>query len=366
MNEDLFQLRDATWKAPLVQTAPALSERKLWVGDRLPDFVLPDPKGVLGYFYQTVSGTPTVLVLVFNTSKQDQWDEIKGFARLAPAFREAGADLFIVSNDGIESLDMVSKIIPEHARWFADIKGVVNLGLRAGAQFPFKGVVCFVLDGNQRVMAVRGLEAKLAEWAIEELKARPTEPPHRMQTSAPVLILPEILEQEDCRALLDHLRKSDAAKGSVPIGDVALAERITRLLYRRIGLEVEKAFGVDDFVFELIGFRQDAAGSTAAGHDAVGSSAAADRRREVNDPAVEGRSYFMLLDLDGAYEGGEVCFPEYAPHLHRLQTGGALVHAGTILRELRPVVSGSRSLLLGILRRAAKPEPQVKTPPQSR
>src|SRR5713101_6493982 len=100
-------------------------ERLLWSGDRVPDFVLPDPDGQLRYFYQTVTGSPTVLVMAANTARQDQWDEIKGFAALAPALREAGAALMIVSNDGIESLSMVAKIIPEHALWLADIKGVV-------------------------------------------------------------------------------------------------------------------------------------------------------------------------------------------------------------------------------------------------
>jgi hypothetical protein len=320
-------------------------ERLLWSGDRLPDFVLPDPQGELRFFYQTITGAPTVLVLAANTAVQDQWDEIKGFATLAPTLHEMGAGLTIISNDGIESLSMVAKIIPEHALWLADIKGVVNLGLRTAALFPFTGVACFVLDGNQRIVAARGPAPGQADWALAMLKAQPSEPPHRLSAMAPILLLPGALDAEDCRQLLDRMPAGDAAGGSAPLGEPALAERIGKVLLRRIGPEVEKAFSFDDFVFD----------SFMLGWENAIPSAGADRRREVVDPAVEGRSFSLILDLaDGAYEGGDILFPEYGPHSYRPGTGGALVYAGTMLRELRPVSSGRRSLLSATLRRPPK------------
>src|SRR5260221_6967144 len=201
-------------------------ERLLWLGDRVPDFVLPDPRGELRYFYEGGTGSPVVLVLAANTARQDQWDEIKGFAALAPALHEAGADLMIVSNDGTESLAIVSRVIPEHARWLADIKGVVNVGLRAGALFPFTGVVCFVLDGNQRIIAVRGPEPGQAEWALAALKSRTREPAHGLSLMAPVLLLQGILDSEDCGRLLNLMSSTSPASGVVPIEGAALAAQI--------------------------------------------------------------------------------------------------------------------------------------------
>lgn len=134
----------------------APGERLLAAGDRLPDFVLPDPSGRHRFFYQTVTGAPVAFFLFANTAKQDQWDEMKELVAVSADIRAAGADLFIVSNDGTESLEMIAKAIPEHAIWLADIKGVVNMGLRTAALFPFTGVACFVLDGNQRIVALRG------------------------------------------------------------------------------------------------------------------------------------------------------------------------------------------------------------------
>jgi hypothetical protein len=315
-------------------------ERLLGLGDRIPNFMLPDPQGELRLLYQAIAGWPSVLLLAANTAMQDQWDEIKGFAAAAPALHAAGVRLMIVSNDGIESLAMVAKIIPEHAHWLADIKGVVNLGLRQGALFAFTGAVCFVLDSNQRIVGVRAAEPGHADWALAMLKARPGDSPQRLSTTAPILLLPAVLDGEDCAALLKQISDANTPGGSAAIADKALAERIVRILLRRIGPEVEKAFSFDDFVFESLVLRWD------------DSAAPADRRTEVDDPAVQGRSFSLIVDLAGeAYEGGDILFPEYGPHSYRPGSGGALVFAGTLLRELRPVSAGRRSLLVATLRR---------------
>ncbi len=319
-------------------------DRLLAAGDRLPDFVLPDPSGQLRFFYQTVTGRPIVLALFANTAMQDQWDEVKQLASVNDAIHEAGADLIIISNDGTESLEMVAKIIPEHALWLADIKGVVNMGLRTAALLPFTGVVCFLLDGNQRISALRGLEKGQGVWALGVLQAMTREEPHLLKQAAPVLVLPAVLEPADCARLLALVPADALASGSAGVADKAVADEITRLLLRRIGLEIEKAFSFDDFSIDSLSLRWDAPGGPA------------ERRREINDPAVEGRPFQLVIDLDSAgYEGGAIGFSEYGPHSYRPGTGGAIVHAGTLLRELSPVGTGRRCLLTATLKRSGKP-----------
>lgn len=330
---------------PAPVQAPS-GERLLAAGDRLPDFVLPDPGGQLHFFYQTVTGRPVVFFLFANTAKQDQWDEMKELASLNEAIHEAGADLIIVSNDGIESLAMVAKTIPAHAVWLADINGVVNMGLRTAALFPFSGVVSLVLDGNQRIVAVRGLEKAQASWALGVLQAMSREEPHQLNQVAPVLVLPAVLDPADCARLLALIPADAPPSGSVSVADKAVTEATTKLLLRRIGLEIEKAFSFDDFSIESLSVRWDSAG------------ASGERRREINDPAVEGRPFQLVVDLDnGGYEGGAIGFSEYGPHSYRPGTGGAIIHAGTLLRELMPVTSGRRCLLTATLKRQAARAP---------
>ena len=321
---------------------PPPGERLLAAGDRLPDFVLPDPKGTLRFFYQSVTGAPAVFFLAANTAMEDQWDEVKELAGQAAAIRAGGADLFIVSNDGIESLEMVSKIIPEHAIWLADIKGVVNLGLRSAAQFLLSGTACFVLDSNQRIVAARGHSAGQATWALGVLQAMSTDQPQNLGQVAPILILPAVLEPADCSKLVEQISASAAPSGSAPIADKALSGNVTKLLLRRIGPEIEKVFSFDDFAFEDLVLRWDDPAS------------AADKGRAINDPAVEGRPFCLLVDLDAAaYSGGEVSFPEFGPHRYQPGPGGAIIHAGTLLRQLAPVSAGRRCLLTATLRRQA-------------
>jgi hypothetical protein len=275
-----------------------------------------------------------------NTAMQDQWDEVKELAGQAAAIRTAGADLFIVSNDGIESLDMVSKIVPEHAVWLADIKGVVNMGLRSAAQFPLSGTACFVLDSNQRIVAARGDAVSQATWALGVLQTMSTEEPQKLGQVAPILMLPSVLEPADCSKLVKQIFDRTTPGGSVPITDKALSEHVRMLLIRRIGPEVEKAFSFDDFTFEDMALRWD------------DQDSAAEKGRAVNDPAVEGRPFCLLVDLDAAaYSGGEVSFPEFGPHRYQPGPGGAIIHAGTLLRQLGPVSSGRRCLLTATLKR---------------
>ncbi|HEY8015081.1 MAG TPA: redoxin domain-containing protein, partial [Dongiaceae bacterium] len=128
----LFQSLPLT--RPAAPPVRELEEALILPGDRIPEFILPDANAQLQRFYELVRGRPTVLVLVANTARQEQWDEIKGYADIAPALDAAGVDLFIVTNDGVDSMAMVSKAIPAPAVWLADLRGAVNLALRTGAK----------------------------------------------------------------------------------------------------------------------------------------------------------------------------------------------------------------------------------------
>lgn len=316
-------------------------------GDRIPNFVLPDSAGELRWLYDLAQGRPALLVLVANSARQDQWDEIKSYADVAPALGNAKTDLIIVSNDGVESMAMVSKVIPPPAIWLADIKGVINTTLRVGAGLEASGVVSFLLDADQRVVAHKGPEPGHGAWALSAAKALPAETGLVLGSVAPILILPRTLDRAACADLLARCAPSSAP---VPLADASLAEKVSRLLLRRVGPEVDKVFSFDDFRFEALGLQQEEAGEAGV----------ADRRRDNSDPEQTGRSFSLLLDLDAAaYEGGGVRFPEYGPHLYRPETGAALVHAGGLLRVTEPITAGRRSRLTLTLRRPLQPP---KTP----
>ena len=169
-----------------------------------------------------------------------------------------------------------------------------------------------------------------------------TEEPQKLGQVAPILMLPAVLEPADCSKLVEQISASGTPGGSAPIAGKAFSELVAKILIRRIGPEIEKAFSFDDFALEDLALRWD------------DSASAADKGRAINDPAVEGRPFCLLVDLDAAgYSGGEVSFPEFGPHRYQPGPGGAIIHAGTLLRQLAPVSAGRRCLLTATLRRQA-------------
>ena len=318
---------------------------RLLPGDRMPNFRLPDADDVSREFYALMSGRPALLVLAANTARQDQWDEMKALGAALPDFEAAGLDLFIVSNDGVESLAMVSKTVPAPAVWFADIQGMVNIGIRGAAKFEMTGVVSFLIDADQRVTAVRGSEPGHAAWALAALWEQPQPEPLVLTTAAPVLVMPGLLDGRLCGRLLEQLEADGASDEGAAIGEAELAVEVDRVMLRRVGPEVEKVFDFEDIAIDEVKIRRDSAGAEAS----------IERRREIADSVGAERRFSLLLELDAdAYEDGGFGFPEYGPHVYRPRTGGALIYSAALLAEIRPPSSGKRSLLTATLRQRPK------------
>jgi len=62
------------------------------------------------------------------------------------------------------------------------------------------------------------------------------------------------------------------------------------------------------------------------------------------------------VNLNDGYEGGELHFPEYGPHLYRPEAGGAILFSCSLLHEVLPVTRGRRFTLLSFLRDPAAPK----------
>jgi predicted 2-oxoglutarate/Fe(II)-dependent dioxygenase YbiX len=62
----------------------------------------------------------------------------------------------------------------------------------------------------------------------------------------------------------------------------------------------------------------------------------------------------MTLNLNtGAYEGGELRFPEYGRELYRPEAGGAVIFSCSLLHEALPVTRGKRFAMFTFLTDAA-------------
>jgi hypothetical protein len=238
---------------------------------------------------------------------------------------------------------MVSKTVPAPAVWFADIQGMVNIGIRGAAKFEMTGVLSFLIDADQRITALRGPEPGHAAWALAALWEQPQPEPLVLSVAAPVLVMPAVLDAALCGRLLEQLEAPGASAEGAAIGETELSAEVGRVMLRRVGPEVEKVFDFEDIVIEDVKIRRDGAGADF------------ERRREIADSLGAERRFALLLDLDaGAYKDGGFAFPEYGPHVYRPGTGGALIYSAAILTEIRPPSSGKRSLLTASLRQRPK------------
>ena len=178
---------------------------------------------------------------------------------------------------------------------------------------------------------------------------------------APVLLLSNVLSHEFCQELMEVWE----TQGNVVTGveqtvsgqrkEVAVAQakrrrdhtvqdrqlltRITENVGRRIMPEVRKAFSFRATRFE--GFK-------IAYYDSQDQGFFAPHRDNLS-PVTAHRRFALSLNLNDGYEGGDLRFPEYGPHLYRPPPGGAVVFSGSILHEALPVTKGHRFVLLSFL-----------------
>jgi len=175
---------------------------------------------------------------------------------------------------------------------------------------------------------------------------------------APVLTVPQVLDPDHCRRLIDHWqhgakldnmvssqtvkaqqKETTKVRGDVmlPIGS-AESNELLAVMRRRLLPEVSKAFNFDVTRFEpfRVGCYDSADGGRFAPH------------RDNTTPVTAHRRYALVINLNtGDYEGGYLRLPEYGPQLLMLPRGGAVVFSCSLLHLATPVMKGRRFVVVG-------------------
>jgi predicted 2-oxoglutarate/Fe(II)-dependent dioxygenase YbiX len=222
-----------------------------------------------------------------------------------------------------------------------------------------------VTDRNLRVMALidGDSEETTVETALACVAAAPAEAPRDILLPAPVLLLPDILSAEFCRALIDHFESSAHTIGGMASIDALgksihkidetkkkredyvlppdhpLGERVLDALSRICLPEMKKAFQCDiSHVDRIIIARYDDTGGYFRRH------------RDNSAQSVAFRQFALSLNLNSEdYEGGYLLFPEYNSHRYKPARGAGVVFSASLLHEATPVTKGRRYVLLTFL-----------------
>ncbi|MEM6674372.1 MAG: 2OG-Fe(II) oxygenase [Planctomycetota bacterium] len=316
-------------------------------GERLPNFVLPDPSGQPQMAYALSVGDPLHLVLAAEPSE-----------RLVAAVDEGGADRatrrVLVS--------AVSATEGDHgAVRLVDPGGDLGRHLDCADGEP----TLLVFDRNLRLESIaRGEDAvvKALARARREADGACDNPDVVTGVQAPVLIVPRVLSPEECASLCDRFEEGAHAESvSHRVGEDGrvelrpdpelkarrdlvldgqadrdwLGERVARTVLPEIG----QAFASSAVGFEWF---------TVVRYDA--GSGWFRRHRDNVTPDAAKRRFAITINLNtGAYRGGNLVFPEYGRAEYAPPAGAALVFSCSLAHEVTEVTVGQRYALLSFL-----------------
>ena len=325
----------------------------LMPGDRIPDFTRPDPAGKPVMFYDLHLGQPMALFFCGRAAAPETraalaalnggaWGQVTRVAvvlgtpaECAALQKDLGLGYPLLADDGALSQHLL------------------------GA--PAASLTALVLDENLRITErLQGGDPKtLADKVATLYAARPTPKGQISRGQAPVLFIPRVLDKEFCDGLISLFEETGGTPSGVAYvkGDVAdwkpdpavkmrrdiylqegpWLDRVKDALVRRVLPEIQRCFNyqvTQHEVFKVI--RYDADAGYFRPH----------RDNESRD--TQHRRFAMTLNLNtGAYDGGQLHFPEFGPDLYEPERGGAAIFSCSLLHEAVPVTRGRRYALLG-------------------
>lgn len=336
-------------------------------GDTAPDVSLMDQDGrPLRLFEDAFAGRPLVLVFCGSLDDPATAKALQPFAEHRDAFASARATLIVVTSTTDAGK---AKDLRDDTGLAAFICGDSNgaafaqYGLAKGTDIPGRLTVrTVVITPNRQVRSIMdetGSAAAAAEQ-VAALTAEASKRRHWIPGHAPVLIVPNALDSEDCRLLIEHSeaggefaiakQASPGPQGmKIPVNDYnrqdrvdhiihdpAVMQRIDQRLHQRVIPLIQKAFAFNVTQREplhVARYHGPRDGIEIGHRDNVAASSAY-------------RRFALSIALNDDYEGGELVFREYAEQGYRCPAGTALVFSSSLLHEVQETTKGVRYNLI--------------------
>lgn len=341
-------------------------EHGLAPGDRTPNFVLPDGSGAFTMFYERVQGRPVILLIADVL-------ETPAIAAAADRTAAAGIDVFCIALTppaaGVD-VDGAAHVWSDPKRKVTEAL-LTQSGLGGPGALRNGRAAALLLDANQRLLAaMTDATAALLDRALAFYGGLAPPPAGQVRrATAPVLVMPRLLDPAMCRGLIEVFETGAVEEGAVrsvldgkqvsrlhharkkrldhKIMDPKLNLTLQQVIGRRAAPEMSKAFNFQGFKFDRFLVCRYAADRE-------------DRFRTHRDnlsPSTADRRFAMTLNLNGDdYEGGELVFPEYGTDRYKPGDGGAVIFSCSLLHEALPVVRGVRYALLTFMRSGSAPQ----------
>ncbi|MBP7000861.1 2OG-Fe(II) oxygenase [Amaricoccus sp.] len=348
----------------------------------MPDYVNLLPGDPAPWFRARTAGNPRyafdsaggryLVLLFFGTAADPHARAALAAAAARPdLFDDARASLFGVTADPAdEAQGRVADRLPG-IRFFLDFDGAVGRAFGAlpvAAPAPGEGLAVrrmwMILDPTLRIIDVIPFAPDRSDIAaaLDRLAALP--PPARfagVELQAPIILLPGVFEPELCARLIARYEAHGGEESGVMrdvegktvavmdqrqkrrkdhvIEDQALIGELQSRFLRRVVPEIRKVHQ-----FEATRMERYLVACYAAedgGHFAA--------HRDNTTHGTAHRRFAVSVNLNDAFDGGEVSFPEYGTRGFKAPPGGAVVFSCSLLHAVSRVTSGRRYAFLPFL-----------------
>ena len=323
------------------------------------------------YAFDTVGGRWVVLCFFGSAADEDARRALAAVARHRALFDDERACFFGVSLDpDDEAKNRVADSYPG-VRFFWDFDGTISRAYGAiardaptGGQRVEMRRFWIVLDPLLRVRRIAPFQTGGGEIAalFADLEALPA--PERfagIDVPAPVLILPDVFEQEFCQRLIALYEETGGQESGfmrevggktveirdakhkirrdVLIEDEAIIRQTQARVQRRIAPEIRKVHQFDATRMERYLIACYAAEEQ--GHFRA--------HRDNTTKGTAHRRFAVSINLNDDFDGGEIGFPEYGRKGFKLPAGTACVFSCSLLHQVSPVTRGKRYAFLPFL-----------------
>jgi predicted 2-oxoglutarate/Fe(II)-dependent dioxygenase YbiX len=325
------------------------------VGDRAPGFV---GAAASGRFFSLdgQAGRPVVVVTLGALEPAVAAVILDRLRHAGPLFQAAGVDVapLCPATEPFTERFATDSAVADELLYLTGDEGLESTQVAGAA-------AAVLIDRSGRVVDIVALDADtpIAAWLSANAPRIWSEPSQVRASTAPVLIIPNIVPPALCRTLIDHFEASPHAAGVMAsfsdggayakldetkkkrrdtelTPDMPLHAEVLSLLASRVIPEIKRAFQTDMAYADRI---------LIARYDDTGGYFK--RHRDNAAPHTAFREFAISLNLNThEYEGGELMFPEYDDHGYNPPAGGAIVFSASLLHEAAPVTRGQRYVLL--------------------
>tara|TARA_R110002073_G_scaffold43462_3_gene121011 strand:- start:6027 stop:7163 length:1137 start_codon:yes stop_codon:yes gene_type:complete len=318
------------------------------------------------------SGRPLALVFMgaMNGAGTRAW--LAQWAEAEPHIKAAGANLLIFTSGTEAALAIeVRSQLALGAAICGDANGAImaRFGLLRGRDLEDDGGGQIVLiTANGLIHSVTARSEDSVEETVSTLDALKAAETARANEAwipghAPILVIPNVLDPEDCAMLIKHYESTDGFRVDKPgpndqseykfaVQDYNRQDRIDHVLrnpdivthldqriHERIVPQVQKAFAFQVERREALHI---------ARYNGRREGLQVGHRDNVH-PGSQYRRFALSISLNSDYEGGELVFREYAGRGYRGEPGTAFIFSSSLLHEIEETTSGMRYNLISHL-----------------